>query len=130
LGRQDRSRHTNRRTRAEAQAAQAAVVEGQWRAAIEFGAPHKWRPATRCFGLEALAGFHNSKRRYRYVETPFKFFDWATCYRWAHSHGPAAIMGQPETYAFNLAEAQAFARENELVVSVADTFESWRFPGR
>jgi hypothetical protein len=119
----------NPHTRAAVAAAYAALDEGQWRAAIEFGVPHLWRPARRRFALDALAGFHNSKP-YRYVGTPFKLFDWAMCYRWAHNHRPAAIVGQPETYTFKLAEAQEFARENELLVSVADTFESWRYPGR
>ena len=117
------------RNRAEAQAARTALDKGRRRAAIEFGAPHRWRPAKRSFPFDALAGFFNNKRRFRHLYPPLAFIDCGTCYRWAHGHGPAAIVAQPEWWTFNLAEAVEFARENELEVSVADQFESWRVPG-
>jgi hypothetical protein len=112
-----------------AEEASTALTEGQWRAATEFGAPHAWRPTRRGFSIEALAGFYNSKRRYRRVSTPRGFNDHGWCFRWARGHAPAALVGQPYKPAFDLAKAQAFARENELLVSVADAFESWHNPG-
>ena len=92
----------NPHTHADVAAARAALAEGQWRAAIEFGAPHLWRPARRGFALDALAGFHNSKRRFRHLNKPREFFDHAWCFRWMHNHQPAAIVGQPYKPAFDL----------------------------
>lgn len=81
--------------RAEARAASIALTEGQQRAAIEFGMPHCWRPAGRGFALDALAGFYNSKRRFRHLGMPREFFDHAWCFRWMHNHQPAGIVSQP-----------------------------------
>ena len=39
------------------------------------------------------------------------------------------IVAQPYTPGFDLAKAEQFAGENELVVHVADLFESWYSPG-
>ena len=103
----------NPRTRAEVQNAETALADGQWRAATEFGAPHLWRPAKRSFAFNALAGFTNSKRRFRHLHPPLEFMDHSWCFRWAHGHGPAAIVAQPYKPAFNLDKAVEFARENK-----------------
>ena len=117
------------RNRAAARAAEDALFEGQWPAATEFGGPHLWRPAKRSFAFDALAGFCNSKRRFRHLFPPLELMDHNWCFRWAHGRGPAAIVAQPYKPAFDLAKAVEFARENELEVSVAE-FESWHFPGK
>jgi hypothetical protein len=117
------------RNRAADRAACDALAEARWRAAQEFGVPYAWRPG-RSFLLEDLCGFHNSPRRYREVRhRPHEFFDHPTWFRWARGHAAAAIVAQPYKPAFNLAKAEEFARENELVVHVADAFESWYYPG-
>jgi hypothetical protein len=116
--------------RFEAMAASNALAEGRWRAAVEFGVPHAWRPTCRGFNLEEVCGFHNNRRRYREIRTqPHEMFDHKMHFRWERGRAPAAIVAQPYTPAFNLAEAEEFARQNELVVHVADAFESWYSPG-
>jgi hypothetical protein len=120
----------NPRTRTDAEAASAALAEARWRVAQEFGVPYAWRPTWRSFRLENLCGFHNSRRHYREVRPqPHEFFDHPTYFRWERGRRPAAIVAQPYAPTFNLAKAEQFARENELVVHVANVFESWYSPG-
>jgi hypothetical protein len=118
------------RVRAEAEAASAALAEARWRAAVEFGVPYGWRPARQSFRLEDLCGFYNSRRRYRGVRhRPHEMFDHPTYFRWERGRGPAGVVAQPYAPAFDLAKAEQFASENELVVHVANVFESWYSPG-
>ena len=116
----------NPRTRADAHAASAALAKGRWRAATEFSAPRGWRPATRSFMLEDLCGSRNNGGCY--IQRPHEMFDHPTYFRWERGRRPAAIVAQPYAPAFDLAQAESFARENELLVSVAN-FESWWSPG-
>jgi hypothetical protein len=119
--------------RAADQAAGAALAHARHKAAVEFGVPCAWRPG-KSFQLEDLCDFHNSRRRYREIRTqPHEMFDRPCFFRWAkggaNAGRPAAIVAQPYEPAFNLDAARAFAAENELIVHVADAFESWYSPG-
>ena len=114
-------------------AACAALAEARWAKAVEFGVPHGWAPSARGFRIEDLCGFHNSKRRYREVRAPSLMFDHAGFFRWekgAARRGPAGVVSHPYKPAFNLAEAEAFAAENELTVYLADAFQSWWDPDK
>lgn len=115
--------------RAADRAACDALAEARRKAAAEFGSPYGWRPG-KWFNLEDLCG---RSRRFRSVQEPHEMFDHPRFFRWAKGGAnegrPAAIVAQPYTPGFDLDEAYAFARENELVVHVADLFESWWSPG-
>ena len=109
-----------------------ALSQGRHEGAVAFGVPCAWRPG-KGFALEDLCGFHNSRQRYRSVRGPHEMFDHPWFFRWAKGRAnegrPAAIVAQPYTPGFDLDAAYAFAAKNELVVHVANLFESWWFPG-
>ena len=115
--------------RADAWDASTALAEGRWRAAIEFGVPCGWRQSWGGFEIEELCA--SSQRRHWHIRSkPHEMFDHPTYFRWQRGHAPAAIVAQPYAPAFNLAKAEQFAREHELVVHVADACESWYSPGK
>lgn len=115
--------------RAADRAACDALAEARRKVAAEFGAPYGWRPG-KGFALTDLCGFHNSRRRYREVREPREMFDHPWYFRWPGGRGPAAVVSQPYKPAFDLEAAREFAARNELIVSVADAFESWWSPGQ